>query len=63
VGEKKGEHCAICKMEKEKGFYLTHIYICIDCERKIVETSTDHPLYHYYVEQLKKAWSSSTIPS
>lgn len=58
--EKVVDLCVICEQKKQDGFYLYQSFICIDCEKEIVQTSTDHPLYKFYVHQLKKALSTST---
>lgn len=48
------EICIICEQEKEKGYHLYTSFICVDCEREIIHTETDHPLYKFYLQQLSK---------
>ncbi|MEC5272832.1 sigma factor G inhibitor Gin [Caldifermentibacillus hisashii] len=49
-----GETCIICEQQKQNGFHLYTSFICIDCEREMVQTDTDHPLYKFYLQQLSK---------
>ena len=53
-----GETCIICENVKYKGIHLYTEFICMECEKDILQTSTDDPKYKYYVQQLKKI----TIP-
>ena len=53
-----GEMCIVCESEKVIGIHLYTEFICTDCEKDMINTSTDDPKYHYYLKQLKKI----TIP-
>ena len=46
--------CIICEKEKENGIFLLQSFVCIECERDIVQTETNSPLYRFYVQQMKK---------
>ncbi|MFD3448287.1 sigma factor G inhibitor Gin [Microbacteriaceae bacterium 4G12] len=46
--------CIICEEEKQEGIFLYNGFICETCERDIVQTSTDHPKYAFYLRQLRK---------
>jgi hydrogenase maturation factor HypF (carbamoyltransferase family) len=28
--------------------------ICVECEKEIIDTPTNHPMYKFYLEQLRK---------
>ncbi|WP_076821520.1 sigma factor G inhibitor Gin [Bacillus altitudinis] len=45
--------CLICEEKKTKGIYLYHQFLCRDCERKLISTSTSDPSYADYVRKLK----------
>ncbi|MEC2113494.1 anti-sigma-G factor [Bacillus stercoris] len=45
--------CVICDQEKNRGIHLYTKFICLDCERKIISTSTSDPDYAFYVKKLK----------
>ncbi|WGD58042.1 anti-sigma-G factor [Bacillus subtilis] len=45
--------CVICDQEKNRGIHLYTKFICLDCERKVISTSTSDPDYPFYVKKLK----------
>ena len=45
--------CIICEEEKENGIHVIQAFICDECEKKIVNTETDAPVYNTFVEKLK----------
>jgi hypothetical protein len=49
-----GETCIVCEQSKEKGIHLYTSFICIECEKEIIDTQTNHPKYKFYLEQLRK---------
>ncbi|AST93956.1 sigma factor G inhibitor Gin [Sutcliffiella cohnii] len=49
-----GETCIICEEIKYRGLHLYTEFICLDCEKDMLNTSTDDPKYKYYVQQLRK---------
>lgn len=44
--------CGICETEKY-GFYLYQMFICYDCEREMVATPPEAPVYQEFVEKLR----------
>jgi hypothetical protein len=49
-----GETCVICEQLKPKGIHLYTSFICVDCERDLIQASTNDPRYKFFLEQLKK---------
>ncbi|MGM0846957.1 MAG: sigma factor G inhibitor Gin [Bacillota bacterium] len=49
-----GEICIVCSQEKRTGIHLYTSFICIDCEKDMIATETNHPQYKYFLEKLKK---------
>lgn len=45
--------CGICDQEKEAGFYLYQLYICLECEQQIVQAEPEQEIYHQFVKKLK----------
>ncbi|MBB6451504.1 hypothetical protein HNR44_003517 [Geomicrobium halophilum] len=50
-----GENCGVCEKESEKGFYLLSMWICLSCERKIVELDADDSDYMWYIKKLRES--------
>ncbi|MEH7108562.1 sigma factor G inhibitor Gin [Bacillus sp. JJ1764] len=48
------EACVICEDLKPKGIHLYNSFICIECERDLIQTDTTDPKYKYFLQQLKK---------
>ncbi|MCJ8224843.1 sigma factor G inhibitor Gin [Bacillus paralicheniformis] len=48
-----GETCIICEENKTEGIHLYTKFLCSDCEKKIISTSTLDPEYSDYVKKLK----------
>ena len=45
--------CGICDEEKESGFYLYRLYICLECERQIVQAEPEQDIYQQFVKRLR----------
>ncbi|MED3560973.1 sigma factor G inhibitor Gin [Bacillus sp. MUM 116] len=48
------ETCVICNQLKPKGIHLYTSFICMDCEKDLINTETNDPKYKYFLKQLKK---------
>ncbi|MGM0754518.1 MAG: sigma factor G inhibitor Gin [Bacillota bacterium] len=48
------EECIVCHVEKEIGIHLYTSFICTECEKEMVQTETNDPLYKTFVQRLKK---------
>ena len=46
--------CAVCDNQKEKGLNVYNLFICSQCEQKMVKTEPEDPSYAYFVEKLKR---------
>ncbi|HEO8421910.1 sigma factor G inhibitor Gin [Niallia sp. FSL W8-0635] len=51
----QGEKCLICEKNKLEGIHLFQSFICMECEREIVNTKTNDPKYQFFVYQMGKA--------
>ena len=47
------EKCIICEQPQKHGIHLYTSFICTDCEKRMVSTSTKDPEYKFYVRQLR----------
>lgn len=50
--------CIVCEQPKQEGIQIYDQFLCLDCEREIVQTDTTDPKYRFYVKQLRKIISS-----
>ncbi|MDL4839090.1 sigma factor G inhibitor Gin [Aquibacillus rhizosphaerae] len=50
---KEQKSCGICDEEKEKGIYLYNLFICCECEHKMIHTEPTEEQYKYYLQKLK----------
>jgi hypothetical protein len=49
-----GETCVICENLKPVGIHLYTSFICTDCEKDLIHTTTSDPKYKHFLKQLKK---------
>jgi hypothetical protein len=49
-----GETCVICEQMKPKGIHLYTSFICIECEKELLQTEITNPKYKYFLKQLRK---------
>jgi len=49
--------CFMCNNLKETGIILNNQFICNRCEKKIVNTSPEHPKYQLIKEKIKLLWA------
>ncbi|SDK59638.1 Inhibitor of sigma-G Gin [Sediminibacillus albus] len=49
----KSEMCGICNREKPKGIHLYTLFICCDCEQKMIHTEPCEAEYQHYLDKLK----------
>lgn len=54
IKQQTAKICVICEQEKQDGIHVYNSFMCNDCEREIVQTSTDSPKYLFYLQQMKK---------
>ncbi|HEY4553987.1 MAG TPA: sigma factor G inhibitor Gin [Bacillaceae bacterium] len=47
------ETCIICGEAQQHGIHLYTSFICTDCERAMVKTSTKDPAYQVFIDKLK----------
>ncbi|SDD66166.1 Inhibitor of sigma-G Gin [Terribacillus halophilus] len=45
--------CGICDQEKQEGIHLYRLFICKQCEQKIIQTEPKEVQYHYFVKKLR----------
>ncbi|WP_093217532.1 sigma factor G inhibitor Gin [Sediminibacillus albus] len=45
--------CGICNREKPKGIHLYTLFICCDCEQKMIHTEPCEAEYQHYLDKLK----------
>lgn len=45
--------CIVCEEKKEHGIHIIEAFVCEECEKKIVKTETDAPIYNSFVEKLR----------
>ncbi|GEN31254.1 hypothetical protein HNQ35_001759 [Cerasibacillus quisquiliarum] len=50
----KWDKCGICNEEKTEGYYLYKMYICIECEQKLIRTDPTDEKYRYYIRKLEQ---------
>lgn len=50
-----GEVCLICENTKKEGIHIMQSFICLECEREIVNTKTSDPKYQFFLYQMGKA--------
>lgn len=55
MNESTLETCIICEQRKKKGIHLYTSFICIDCEKEMLQTDTNDPKYQYFIKRLKCA--------
>jgi hypothetical protein len=48
------ETCVICEQMKPKGIHLYTSFICIECEKDLIQTDMSNPKYKYFLKQLRK---------
>ncbi|MCT2534285.1 sigma factor G inhibitor Gin [Aquibacillus koreensis] len=47
------EVCGVCDLEKPKGIHLYNLFICCECEQKMVHTEPSEEQYKFYLDKLK----------
>ncbi|MDC3414892.1 sigma factor G inhibitor Gin [Terrihalobacillus insolitus] len=53
VDDDKKELCGICEQEKSRGIHLYTLFICCECEQKMIQTDPKEAEYQYYLKKLK----------
>lgn len=48
--------CMICEQRGREGIHILSQFICLECEREIVNTGVDDDLYDYFVERMRALW-------
>ncbi|MGM8215735.1 sigma factor G inhibitor Gin [Bacillaceae bacterium W0354] len=61
MNEQSMNQCKICEEHKSEGIYLLVSFICSDCEKEILGTSPEEERYQYYVDRLKRSYTSNLL--
>ncbi|MDG5789957.1 sigma factor G inhibitor Gin [Evansella sp. AB-P1] len=48
------QDCLICEEEKDRGIHLLNYFICVECEKDIVQSETEDRGYKLYLDRLRK---------
>ncbi|WP_077625206.1 sigma factor G inhibitor Gin [Sediminibacillus massiliensis] len=56
---RQNEKCGICEQNKPQGIHLYTLFICCDCEQKIVHTDPEEAQYKHYLKKLKRMHQST----
>lgn len=48
--------CMICGQRQKEGLHIVEEFICVDCEREIVNTDVQDAKYPFFIHQMKQVW-------
>lgn len=48
--------CIVCRQPKTEGIRIWEQFICVSCEREIVQTDVEDAKYPFYIERMKRIW-------
>jgi len=54
--DEKQEVCMICKRPQVEGLHIVEEFICLDCERELVQTDVQDEKYPFFINQMKQVW-------
>lgn len=52
----QGGTCVVCGEQKALGIRIFAQFLCVECEREIVNTDVEDEKYPYYIERMKQIW-------
>ncbi|WP_018131808.1 sigma factor G inhibitor Gin [Effusibacillus pohliae] len=48
--------CIVCREQKPQGIRIWGQFVCLSCERDIVQTDVEDEKYPFYIERMKQIW-------
>ncbi|MFC0274240.1 sigma factor G inhibitor Gin [Metabacillus herbersteinensis] len=54
IKKQVGETCIVCEEEKALGIHLYTSFICVECEKSLINTETSDPMYQYFLRKLQR---------
>lgn len=48
--------CIVCREPKAEGIRIWEQFVCMSCEREIVQTDVEDEKYPFYIERMKRIW-------
>ena len=54
--ELEPETCMICGREQTEGLHIVEEFICVDCERELVNTDVQDAKYPFFINRMKQVW-------
>ncbi|MFC4768512.1 sigma factor G inhibitor Gin [Effusibacillus consociatus] len=48
--------CIVCREPKSEGIRIWEQFVCVSCEREIVQTDVEDEKYPFYIERMKGIW-------
>ncbi|MDX8047510.1 sigma factor G inhibitor Gin [Gracilibacillus sp. S3-1-1] len=55
----QSHYCGVCDEQKREGIFVYQMFICQECEQKIVSTKPNDENYEYYIDKMKAINKSS----
>ena len=50
------EACMICERQQVEGLRIVEEFICVDCERELVQTEVSDAKYPFFIHRMKQMW-------
>ena len=51
-----GEACMICQQQRPEGLHICGEFICVECEREMINTDVRDAKYPFFIHQMKQVW-------
>ncbi|MGY4691909.1 sigma factor G inhibitor Gin [Salibacterium sp. K-3] len=59
--ETQTEFCTLCGRKESRGIHILDIFLCLDCEKELIQMEAEDPAYHHAVKTLSSSKASKLL--
>ncbi|SFQ21354.1 sigma factor G inhibitor Gin [Salibacterium halotolerans] len=59
--ERQAESCTLCGRTESRGIHILDIFLCLDCEKELIQMEAEDTAYHRAVKTLSSSRASKLL--
>ncbi|SFM42764.1 sigma factor G inhibitor Gin [Salibacterium qingdaonense] len=59
--DRQTDSCTLCGRKESRGIHILDIFLCLDCEKELLQLEAEDPTYHQAVKTLSSSRASKLL--
>lgn len=47
-------YCHVCETSQSEGMFIYYLYVCDQCQKKMIATDPEDPSYRFFIDKLRR---------